>query len=117
MSTGLSDFALQRQIVDVFVAEYAKDGPPAAAPRTQLMGCAWGLYAQVYRHARAALVLTDAAMEHEAHVHLRAALEHAIMLHWVVERGDAGVEAILASQERQVGRSIKTARTADLQSV
>jgi hypothetical protein len=115
MSAGLTDFALHRQIVDVLVADYEKEGPPSDPPRTRLMGCAWGLYAQVYRHARAAAVLTDASMEHEAHAHARGALEHAVMLHWVVERGDEGVEAVLANQEEQVSRSVRTARTANLE--
>jgi hypothetical protein len=115
MTSGLTDFVLHRQIVEVLVAEHEKGGPPAEPPRMPLVGCTWGLYAQVYRHARAALVLTDAEMEHEAHLHVRAALEHAIMLHWVVERGDAGVEGVLASQDKQVGRSVRTARKANLQ--
>jgi hypothetical protein len=45
---------------------------------------------------------------------VRVALEHTVLLHWLVERGEAGVAAILASQSQNVDRSIGTMRQANL---
>jgi hypothetical protein len=56
----------------------------------------------------------DNNMAHEAHVELRVAMEHAIYLHWVVERGEAGADAMVANQSASVGKSIRTARQADV---
>jgi len=53
-------------------------------------------------------------MAQEAHVMVRVALEHTVLLHWVVERGDAGVAAMLASQSKSVNRSVRTMRQAEL---
>jgi len=58
------------------------------------------------------MILTDNGMAHEAHVHLRVAMEHAIYLHWVVERGEAGVEVLITDQATSVAKSVKTARQA-----
>ena len=113
---GAADSLLHRQIVDVLTAEYESGAPPNFADGTppDVIACAWGLYAQVHRHARAAIVLTEAGMDHEAHLHIRAALEHAVLLHWVTERGQPGVDAVLANQAAQVDRSVRTAREAAL---
>jgi hypothetical protein len=62
----------------------------------------------------AALVLADADMAQEAHVMVRVALEHTILLHWVVERAEAGVAAMLASQSENVNKSVRTMRGAKL---
>jgi hypothetical protein len=111
---GAADAVLHRQIVDVLTAEYENGAPPDFADGTPpgVIACAWGLYAQVHRHARAVIVLTEAGMDHEAHVHVRAALEHTVLLHWVIERGQPGVDAVLSNQAAQVDRSVKTAREA-----
>jgi hypothetical protein len=114
MTTAITDVKLHRQIVEALLVEHETGTPPDDSERRRIFGCAWGLYAQIRGHARAALLLTEADMEHEAHVHVRAALEHALMLHWVVERGEPAVDAILASQEKQVQRSVRTAREAKL---
>jgi hypothetical protein len=53
-------------------------------------------------------------MAQEVHVLVRVALEHTILLHWVAERGSAGVDAMLNTQNKNVNRSIKTMRTAKL---
>jgi len=45
---------------------------------------------------------------------VRVALEHTVLLHWVVERGDAGVAAMLASQSKSVNKSVRTMRQAEL---
>lgn len=113
---GATDPVLHRQIVDVLTAEHENGQPPQFADGTPpgVIACAWGLYAQVHRHAKAAIVLTEAGMDHEAHLHVRAALEHTVLLHWVTERGQPGVDAILANQAAQVDRSARTARDAQL---
>lgn len=113
---GAADSILHRQIVDVLTAEYENGPPPEFADGTPpgVIACAWGLYAQVHRHARAAIILTGAGMGHEAHLHVRAALEHTVLLHWVTERGLPGVDAVLANQAAQVDRSVRTARAAQL---
>ena len=100
----------------MLVAEYEDGAPPDFADGTPpgVIACAWGLYAQVHRHARAAIVLTGAVMDHEAHLHARAVLEHTVLLHWVVERGQPGVDSILANQAAQVSRSVRTAHDASL---
>lgn len=114
MTSGATDSALHRQITEVLVGDFERSAVPK--PRTDVPGrvfaCVWGLYAQLYRHARAALVLTDAGMAQESHVLVRVALEHTILLHWVAERGDAGVDSMLNSQSQNVKKSIKTMHTA-----
>jgi hypothetical protein len=113
---GATDPQLHRQIVEVLVLEFEHSQVPAPlndVPR-RVFGCAWGLYAQIHRHAKAALVLTNAGMAREAHVMVRVALEHTILLHWVVERGKAGAAAMLASQSENVNKSVKTMREAEL---
>jgi hypothetical protein len=72
---GAADPVLHRQIVGVLTAEYETGAPPEFADGTasDVIACAWGLYAQVHRSARAAVVLTEAGMEHEAYLHVRAA--------------------------------------------
>jgi hypothetical protein len=116
MAAGATDPHLHRQIVEVLVAEFGGSTVPAPLDDVpgRVFGCAWALYAQIHRHARAALVLTDAGLAQEAHVLVRVALEHTILLHWVVERGEAGVAAMLASQSESVNRSVKTMREAKL---
>lgn len=116
MTPGATDPDLHRQITEVLVGDFERSGTPK--PRADVPGrvfaSVWGLYAQIYRHARSALVLTDAGMSQESHVLVRVALEHTILLHWVAERGDAGVDAMLNTQSQNVSKSIKTMRTAKL---
>jgi Family of unknown function (DUF5677) len=118
MPSAALDTQLHRHIIDVLLAEYEANPPPLAAAEVagglsmRLLGLSWGLYAQVNRHAKAAGLLSDGGMAREAHVHLRVALEHAIYLHWVVEQGDAGVDAMMAAQAVSVRKSVKTAREA-----
>jgi hypothetical protein len=116
VTTGATDPQLHRQIVEVLVAEFERSEVPARRDDVsgKVFACAWGLYAQTHRHAKAALVLTDADMAQEAHVMVRVALEHTVLLHWVVERGDAGVAALLASQSKSVNKSVRTMRQAEL---
>lgn len=116
MTTGSTDPELYRGIVQVLVAEYECGRPPSRIEGVSrdVLACAWGFYSQINRLGRAALLLTDNGMGHETHVLARVALEHAVLLHWVIERRDKGVAAILASQSNRVNQSIKTAREAQM---
>lgn len=82
---GAADSVLYRQIVDVLTAEYENGPLPNFADGTPpgVIACAWGLYAQVHRHARAAIVLTEAGMDHEAHLHVRVRNWSIEALHWI----------------------------------
>lgn len=114
MTSGAADSELHRSIVEVLVAEYERGTPPASIPGVshEVLACAWGFYAQIHRLGRSLLVLTDSGMGHETHILARVALEHTILLHWVVERRDAGAKAIVARQSESVARHINVAREA-----
>lgn len=113
---GATDPDLHRQITEVLVADFERSDVPK--PREDIRGrvfaSVWGLYAQIHRHARAALVLTGAEMAQESHVLVRVALEHTILSHWVAQRGNAGVDAMLNSRSLTVNKSIRTMRAAEL---
>ena len=100
----MADAALYRQIVDVLLAEHEKSTPPQ--PRDEdsakMLSVTWGLYCQVYRLARASILLADNGMGQEGIVLKRVMLEHTIVLHWVIVRGGDGVEAIRANQSKQM---------------
>lgn len=107
----MPELELYRQITDVLLAEHEASRPPGADegyPLRQL-ACAWGLYAQIYRFGRAAVLLSDNGMGHETNVLVRSMLEHTVLLHWVVERGDEGVEAVIANQSKRLKGWLKNA--------
>jgi hypothetical protein len=111
----MPDPALYRQIVDVLLAEHEASTPPR--PRDEAMArklaIIWGLYCQVHRFARAAMVLADGGMGQEGIVLNRAMLEHTIVLHWIITRGDDGIHAMLANQSNQMRKWLeKTKATA-----
>ena len=108
----MSDAALYRQIVDVLLAEHGKSTPPQPrdADTARKLAVAWGLYCQVYRLARSAMMLADSGMDQEGLVLVRVMLEHTIVLHWVVERGDDGIDAMHANQSKQMVRTFDRAR-------
>ena len=113
-ASGTVDPELHRSIVQVLVSEYERSPAPRniEGVSPDVFACAWGFYAQINRFGRASILLIDNGMGHETHVFVRVALEHAILLHWIVERRDEGVAAVLASQSKRVGQTIKTAREA-----
>ena len=100
----MADAALYRQIVDVLLAEHEKSTPPQ--PRDEhiaaKLSVTWGLYCQVHRLARASILLADNGMGQEGTVLNRVMLEHTIVLHWVIARGDDGIEAVRANQSKQM---------------
>jgi Family of unknown function (DUF5677) len=111
----MADAALYRQIVDVLLAEHEKSTPPQ--PRDEdiaaKLSVTWCLYCQVHRLARASILLADNGMGQEGIVLNRVMLEHTIVLHWVIARGDDGIEAVRANQSKQMRRWLgKTRNTA-----
>jgi hypothetical protein len=116
MASGAADFELHRSIVQVLVSEHERSTPPRdiEGVSRDVVACAWGFYAQINRLARASLLLIDNGMGHETYILVRVALEHAVLLHWVVERRDEGVAAVLASQSKRVNQTISTVREAQM---
>jgi hypothetical protein len=108
----MADAALYRQIVDVLLAEHEKSTPPQPrdAGTARKLTVTWGLYCQIYRLARSAMMLADNGMDQEGLVLVRVMLEHTIMLHWIVERGDDGIDAMHANQSKQMTRTFDRAR-------
>jgi len=108
----MPDPALYRQIVDVLLSEHEARRPPQ--PRDEAMAgklaVTWGLYCQVHRFAGAALLLADNGMGHEGVVLNRAMLEHTIVLHWIIARGDDGIDAMLANQSKQMKKWLERTR-------
>jgi hypothetical protein len=46
--------------------------------------------------------MTDNGMGHEAGIMARVMMEHTIVMHWIIERGNEGVDALLASQSKRM---------------
>lgn len=116
MVSGATDSQLHRNIVEVLVADYENGTPPTSLPgiSRDVLACMWGFYAQIHRLGRSLLLLVDNGMGHETHIIARVALEYTIMLHWIVERQDAAVKAILASQSQNTARHIKLTKEAQM---
>ena len=55
-------------------------------------------------------MLADNGMDQEGIALVRVMLEHTIMLHWIVERGDDGIDAMRANQSKQMTRTFDRAR-------
>jgi Family of unknown function (DUF5677) len=112
----MADAALYRQIVDVLLAEHEKSTPPQ--PRDEdsaaKLSVTWGLYCQVHRLARASMLLADDGMGQEGIVLNRVMLEHTIVLHWVIARGDDGIEAVRANQSKQMRKWLGKTRNTTL---
>jgi hypothetical protein len=112
----MPELKLYRHVVDVLLAEHEASTPPTVNDGypLRLLSCTWGIYAQIYRFARSAVMLVDSGMGQEAIVLVRAMLEHTVLLHWIVERGDDGVEALLANQEKRIKTWFKHAEGTSL---
>ena len=113
----MPDAALYRQIVDVLLAEHEASTPPK--PRDGAMArklsVTWGLYCQVHRFARAAMTLADNGMGHEGAVMCRAMLEHTVVLHWIIARGDDGIDAMHANQSKQMKKWLEKIKNTTLE--
>ena len=113
----MPDLVLYRQIVDVLLAEHEASTPPR--PRDEAMArklaVTWGLYCQVHRFARAVTLLADNGMGQESIVLNRAILEHTIVLHWIIARGDDGIDAMLANQSKQMKKWLEKTRDTALE--
>ncbi|MGO9297929.1 MAG: DUF5677 domain-containing protein [Streptosporangiaceae bacterium] len=107
---------MYRHIVDVLLAEHEASTPPTVNDGypIHLLSCTWGIYTQIYRFGRSAVILMDSGMGQEAIVLVRAMLEYTVLLHWIVERGDDGVEALLANQEKRIKAWFKHAEGTSL---
>jgi Family of unknown function (DUF5677) len=112
----MADPALYRHIVDVLLAEHEKSEPPRPRdePTARMLAVTWGIYCQVHRFARAAVLLGDNGMGQEGVVLVRTMLEHTVVLHWIIERGDDGVDAMLANQSKQMKSWLQNARNTSL---
>ena len=113
----MPDPALYQQIVDVLLAEHEASTPPQ--PRDEAiarrLAVTWGLYCQVHRFARAAMLLADNGMGQESTVLHRVMLEHTIVLHWIIARGDDGIDAMLANQSKQMRKWLEKTRDTTLE--
>jgi hypothetical protein len=65
---------------------------------------------QVYRHAEAGRLLIDQGYGHEANVFARTALEHTIVLHWIVVKGSDGLEEFFARKAKINQQWMKSAK-------
>jgi hypothetical protein len=103
-SDGAPGLELYRHIVDVLLAEHETSEPPQPEDGYPLkqFACVWGLYCRTHRFARAAVTLSDNDMGQEATPIVRMMLEHTIVVHWIIDRGDDGVDAIIANQSKQM---------------
>jgi hypothetical protein len=68
---------------------------PSDEAMARKLAATWGLYCQVHRFARGAMLLADDGMGQEGVVLVRVMLEHTIVLHWIIARGDDGIDAML----------------------
>lgn len=64
--------------------------------------------------ARAVRLLVDSGMPHEAVPLARSVLEYTIVLHWTIERGEGGVDAMLANQRKRVNAFLEHAKGTSL---
>jgi hypothetical protein len=109
----MPDPALYRQTVDVLLAEHAAAAPDEAAARK--LSVVWGLYCQVHRFARAAMLLADNGMGQESTVLEPVMLEHTIVLHWIIARGDDGIDAMFANQSVKMRKWLDKTRDTTLE--
>jgi Family of unknown function (DUF5677) len=116
MTETMPELRLYRHIVDVLLAEHESSKPPEVTDESPLhiLSCIWGLYAQIHRFGRAAVTLMDNGMGQEANVLIRAMLEYTVVLHWIIERGNDGVDAFLAKQSRSIKNWLRHAEGTSL---
>jgi hypothetical protein len=116
MPVGAGDPKLYRHIVDTLVGDYERDTStvPVPAERARMYAAAWGLFAQIHRYARAALLLTDNDMSQEAHALVRIVLEYTVVLHWLVETGDQGVDTLERKQAEQTRKFLQRAKASNM---
>jgi hypothetical protein len=112
----MAEERLYRHIVDVLLTEHESGQLPESIPENSLrqVSCAWGLYCHIHRTARAAVILMDNNMRHEANILVRVMLEHTLVLHWIIERGDDGVDALEANQAKQIKTWLKNTEDTSL---
>lgn len=111
----IPDEKIYRQIVDVLLKEREDQGVPDFSEYpTKVVSCVWGLYSYIYRLGKATTILIDDGMVFEVIPMIRIMLEHTIVLHWIVERGDEGVDAMIANQAKQMKRWMDNTKDTEL---
>jgi hypothetical protein len=111
----IPDENIYRQIVDILLREREDQGvPDFTGYPTKVATCVWGLYSYIYRLGRATTILIDDGMAFEAIPMIRIMLEHTIVLHWIVERGNEGVDAMIANQAKQMKRWMDNTKDSEL---
>jgi hypothetical protein len=107
---------IYRYILDVLLREFEESAAPTYRDNypARILSCAWGLYAHIHRMSRAVRLLVDSSMPHEAVPLARSVLEYTIVLHWIIERGEAGVDAMLANQRKRVNAFLEHAKGTSL---
>jgi hypothetical protein len=76
----------------------------------QNLAATGGLYCPVHRFARAAMLLAGDGMGREGVVLNPVMLEHTIVLHRIIARGDDGIDAMLANRSRQMKKWLERTR-------
>jgi hypothetical protein len=108
VETWALDQVATRELVDELIALHLEDGIPEPADVLDiaLTLTVWPLAHQVVRFGTAALALVDAGSGHEAHVLVRAAIEHTITAHYLTELGEDAAAAWVNAQSVQADRTI-----------
>jgi hypothetical protein len=108
VETWALDQVATRELVDELIALHLADGIPEPAEVVDgaLTLTVWPLAHQVVRFGTAALALVDARSGHEAHVLIRAAIEHTITAHYLTELGEDAAAAWVDAQSVQADRTI-----------
>lgn len=117
MPEGAGDSELHHHIVETLIGEYARGTSGVSVPveKARVFAAAWGLYAQIHRYARAALLLMNADMAQEAHALVRIVLEFTVVLHWLVETGEDGVRTLERKQAEHTKKFLNRAQGAKMQ--
>lgn len=107
---------IYRHILDELLREFEESTAPTYRDNypIRILSCALGLYAHIHRMARAVRLLVDSGMPHEAVPLARSVLEYTIVLHWTIERGEGGVDAMLANQRKRVNAFLEHAKGTSL---
>jgi hypothetical protein len=108
VKTWALDQGATRALVDELIALHLADCIPEPADVVDgaLTFTVWPLAHQVVRFGKAALALVDAGSGHEAHVLIRAAIEHTVTAHYLTELGEDGAAAWVDAQSVQADRTI-----------
>lgn len=89
------DVITYRRAIGEMLHEFAQLPSLSVHVKNQrLIQIAYGWCSQVYRFGRAVTCLVDNGFGHESEATVRSMLEYTITLHWLVQVGDRGVDAV-----------------------